>query len=245
MQKVLFKFILLTTLYFGFAFQSFSQDYQKLNTADSLFEARRYTQSLELYRELLDEKESSPSMLLKMAFITEGLERTDEALLYLNLYYLKTADETALTKMEELSLAADLTGYVASDTDFFLTIYYRFFNQIVYFLSAVTLFLLLIIVYQKIKYKTKPFITGIAFSGALALLFYLVNFGHTTDYGIVDDSNSPLMSGPSSGSKVIAIINSGHKLKILEQEDVWYKVFYDGDYAYIKAHHLEKLDSYL
>jgi hypothetical protein len=42
-------------------------------------------------------------MLLKMAFVKEGLGDYSNALYYLNLYYLKTYDKKVLKKMENLA----------------------------------------------------------------------------------------------------------------------------------------------
>ena len=44
-------------------------------------------------------------MLLKMAYIQEGLNHVGQALYYLNLYYLASKDKSVLGKMEELANA--------------------------------------------------------------------------------------------------------------------------------------------
>ena len=41
--------------------------------ADSLFRAKQYTQSLSIYQSLLNKNSYSNAMLLKMAYIQEGL----------------------------------------------------------------------------------------------------------------------------------------------------------------------------
>ena len=86
----------------------------RLKTADSLFQAKRYTQSLEHYEEILRQRQYSPAMLLKMAYIHEGLNNIGSAMYYLNLYYIATADETVVDKMDELATKFDLEGYVAA-----------------------------------------------------------------------------------------------------------------------------------
>src|SRR3970040_613357 len=45
----------------------------RLYTADSLFRAKQFTQSLRHYEAMLENKEFTPAMLLKMAYIHEGL----------------------------------------------------------------------------------------------------------------------------------------------------------------------------
>jgi len=47
----------------------------RLKMADSLYGKKQYTQSLELYREIFNERNYSPAMLLRMAYIEEGLSQ--------------------------------------------------------------------------------------------------------------------------------------------------------------------------
>src|SRR5688500_16903409 len=71
----------------------------RLKTADSLFQAKRYTQSLEHYEEILRQRQYTPAMLLKMAYINEGLNQIGSAMYYLNLYHTATGDKSVLRKM--------------------------------------------------------------------------------------------------------------------------------------------------
>ncbi|HET9052993.1 MAG TPA: SH3 domain-containing protein, partial [Cyclobacteriaceae bacterium] len=64
-----------------------------LGRADSLFQQKRYIQSLELYQKLFEGHRYTPAMLLRMAYVEEGLNNIARAAYYLNLYYLATRDE--------------------------------------------------------------------------------------------------------------------------------------------------------
>ncbi len=45
----------------------------KLNQADSLFQEKKYTESLDIYEDIVTaNKKASPAMLLRMAYIYEG-----------------------------------------------------------------------------------------------------------------------------------------------------------------------------
>src|SRR5690349_2721164 len=85
-----------------------------LQRADSLFQQKRYTQSFEIYNTLFQSHRYSPAMLLKMAYVQEGLNRISQSAYYLNLYYLATQDESALTKLGELADKYRLEGYEPS-----------------------------------------------------------------------------------------------------------------------------------
>ena len=88
--------------------------------ADSLFKVKQYTQSLKIYEEVLASRQYSPSMLLKMAYIHEGLGNVSQGLYYLNLYYQATGDHQTLLKMQELAVKNRLEGYENPESDQFL-----------------------------------------------------------------------------------------------------------------------------
>lgn len=215
---------------------------QKLNHADSLFEAKKYTESFEIYDYLLEvEKISSPAMLLKMAFICEGLNDHSGALYYLNTYYLKTSDRRALTKMEEMASKKNLEGYIFTDYDFFLTNFYKYYNIIVYALLALSVLMLVLAYRNKVKLKQSPILPAILMVLFLAGLFYTLNFGRNYSRAIVSVSDTYLMSGPSAGSEVIDIIDKGHRLSYSGKKDVWVQVKWKDDVAYIKEDKLRYL----
>jgi hypothetical protein len=89
---------------------------QKIKHADSLYRAKQYTQSYTIYQSLLAQNQYSPAMLLKMAYIQEGLGHQGLCLYYLNLYQNASDDHQATTKMEELANKHRLEGYQSSDS---------------------------------------------------------------------------------------------------------------------------------
>src|SRR5690606_38048067 len=112
--------------------------------------AKKYTQSLEHYHRLFTEEGVyTPQMLLKMAYIHEGLGDYSQALFYLNNYYVKTSDETALRKMEALAEKHKLSGYQFTDTDLFLSYYNKYVSEITFAALAFCLLLLAFIFYQR------------------------------------------------------------------------------------------------
>lgn len=213
-----------------------------LKQADSLFQTGKYTESYEIYQHLLkEERLVSPSMLLKMAFIREGLGDYTSALYYINLYYLQTADKKALSKMEELAEKKNLQGYEFNDMEFFKTIFFKYFNEIVLTLAALAVLLVSLTIYKKSKYESRPIGLAITTVVVLGLLFYTLNFGKEYNKGIVMQNNTYLMEGPSAGAKVVAIIGKGHRLPIHGSQDIWKKTEWDGKNAYIKQDKIQKV----
>lgn len=214
-------------------------DSKDLAIADSLFNLQKYTQSFEIYDSIMRaDNLTSPSMLLKMAYIKEGLGDYSNALYYLNLYYLRTHNKRALRKMEDLARKYNLEGYKYTDMEFFMNIFYRYYSSIVYGLSALVVLLLLYMLYVKLRLKVNPGYSLFYLIIIVGLLFYVVNFGKRYQKGIIINPEAYLMDGPSSGAKLIAIADIGHRVKILGKEDVWVKISWEGNPAYVKENNI-------
>ncbi|HTE30259.1 MAG TPA: SH3 domain-containing protein [Chryseolinea sp.] len=209
----------------------------RLTQADSLYAKKQYTQSLEHYKAILAGNEYTPAMLLKMAFIEEGLNRPGKALFYLNLYYLATSDKSVLTKMDDLATKFNLDGYKTSDTDLALSFYHDFHVYISLTLCATALFFVSLILFWKRKGK-RSLVTGTLLGFILVLLIVHVNIGEQILTGIVGEPNTYLMDGPSAGASVVSVIAEGHRLEIVGKVDVWYKVRWNDHTVFIKDNSL-------
>jgi uncharacterized protein YxeA len=209
----------------------------RLQQADSLFQAKRYTQSMEHYRFIFNEKQYTPAMLLKMAYIEEGLNQTGQALYYLNLYYNVTDDQTVLEKMEELATKYNLEGYEQTDTVRALSFYHDYYKSITLGLVGVVIVLLSVALFLKWR-KHNPLAPVIILQLMLVLLLVHVNFGERTSVGIISSSNTYIMNGPSSGASVVTIVEAGHRVQIVGRKDVWIKILWQGETVYIKENNL-------
>jgi len=206
-----------------------------LKTADSLFQAKMYVQSFEHYREILDQHQYTPAMLLKMAYIQEGLDNIGQALYYLNLYYLATNDKTAADKMEELANKYNLEGYETTDADRALSFYHDHYPKVTIGLATLTIFFLSVIFFTRIRLQRKPVAGVIFLFVVLALFFVHVNFGASSRQGILAGDHTYIMNGPSAGASVIEIAGDGHRVVILGQKDVWMKIRWNNDIAYVRS----------
>src|SRR6267142_213847 len=205
-----------------------------LARADSLFHLKQYTQSWELYDALFHNHRYSPSMLLKMAFIQEGLGHLGQSMYYLNLYYLATHDPQALVKIEEMARRNRLEGYSDSDAARLWTILKENHVQLLTALVSICVILFALLYYQKVKQKKRPTVTLVVLTLFLALLFIQTYFLQYKTEGIIASGSTYLMAGPSAGSSVIAIVGEGHRLEILGKKDVWLKVKWLDSEVYVK-----------
>jgi hypothetical protein len=205
----------------------------RLRQADSLFLAKQYTQSLELYQTMFDQGQYTPAMLLKMAFIEEGLNETGRALYHLNLYYKATNDKTALEKMELLATKYNLEGYEQTDAGIALSYYHDYRTEISIALAALLFLTASGAFFQKRK-KSKPIALSILMILWITVLGIHLNFGEAINNGIISHPQTYAMSGPSAGAPVAAILNAGHRVEVIGKKDVWLKIRWDGETVYIK-----------
>ena len=246
MQNLFNKFLLLISVMTvpWFLTAQIDQPESTLFLADSLFAQEKYTESLELYEIILKEQQLySPGMLIKMAFIKEGLGNYSEALYLLNLFYSKTSDKRALRKMEELAKQYNLNGYKFNDLEFFRTVYKRYHLLVVACLVSAALFVFTFILYKKRSGKYRPLSAGVLFVLLLAMLFGLINFGPGRDRAVVLSDQVYLRVGPSSGANVAEIIGKGHRVEVVGKEDVWVRINWNDRPLYIRESHLGLIES--
>lgn len=236
MQRRFLKNLVVFTILFLAPYLSTSAQITsyRLKTADSLFQARRYMQSFQHYQAMLQHNEYTPSMLLKMAFIQEGLGNIGQAMYYLNLYFLATHDKGALEKMEELAEKHDLEGYQTTDADRAITFYHDNYLYITITLSALLLLALSAVYYSKVKLKLRPIASGIFVAVLSIALFLHINIGDRTKTGITASPTTYVMSGPSPGASLVDVIGDGHRVEVLGKNDVWLKIRWEGDVAYVR-----------
>ena len=237
-QKLFFIFLISSL---SISFSAFCDTpKEKLILADSLFDQKKYTQSFELYNEIQkSNQKTSPAMLLKMAFIKEGLGDYTNALYYLNLYYLKTYNKKALKKMENLAEQNKLSGYNYDDVEFFLNLYYQYQLQIDLLVAGLMFMFFGILIYQKRTKKLSPGLPRVVYICLLLTLLIINNFARERTKAIVTASEAYLMKGPSPGADVVEVISQGHRVDILDQDDVWVKISWNEEDAYIKAFNLK------
>ena len=173
-------------------------------------------------------------MLLKMAYIQEGLQHIGKALYYLNLYYSATHDPATLDKIQELATKYNLEGYDSSETDQLLSFYHKNRAYISFSIMALMIFIASVAFYTRSKLKRKP-VVSLIFLTLFGAIFYVhLYYGERISTAIIANPATYVMSGPSAGASVVEIIGDGHRVEVTGQKDVWLRVRWDGNTAYIK-----------
>ncbi len=208
--------------------------------ADNLFAQGNYTEALAIYEHFFEKKQqSSPQILLKMAFIHEGLEQYAEALYYLSLHYRQNPSFESLSHMEALARKESFKGYEYSEIDFFRAFYHRYFEEISIGLFLFGLLSFLLLLYAHGRAWKVPRYYAVLLLFFLSISFILIVFTKQPPRAIIYKDQSYLLTAPSAAADVARIINKGHKIKILGKQDVWYKFNWSGQIVYIHQENLK------
>ncbi len=221
-----------------FSHNGFANDAAKeLTVGDSLFRAKKYTEAFEHYQNVLNEGSYAPQMLLKMAYVKEALNDYPQALYYLNLAYYIHPDQAVLQKMEELADANELSGYEFSDYEYIASIYHEYHDLIAIVGTAFIVFGVGLLLWLKSRKSNLVFP---AISLAVFIVFFAsaINFGFPLSHGIIYKNQTFLMESPSAGSKLVATVKSGHRVEVLEKQDIWQKVRWNNEEVYVRSMNL-------
>lgn len=216
-----------------------------ISQADSLFSNKKYTESYLIYDSIFFEKKHySPQMLMKMAFVKEGIGEYEKALYYLNYLYFWHPDQRIADKMSNMAEKHNLDGYESSDLDLAFQLFTNYKTNISY--SIITLLSLLLIgllfihfKYNNISYPLIALI--IVFSG---VLLYLNNFNPFDQKAIIKQNNSLVMSDASSASTLLETQQKGNRISILAEKDNWYLIEIEDTSGYIKKNQLDIIEAY-
>ena len=221
-------------------FLAFSQSNEdKIQKADSLFNNQKFTEALKIYEESFNKsKLASPNMLLKMAFIHEGLNDYTKTLYYLSLYYLYAPNTETMIQMENIAHQYQLKGYEYSDLDLLKVIYYRYFEYLTYGLAIFCCFIYLYILYRNLIRRSVYNRYKFTFIISLLFLVLFILLIEEKPKAIIAKDNTYLMYSPSAGSELVKTIQKGHKVKILEKKDIWYKIEWGTQIAFVRESQL-------
>ena len=213
-----------------------ANDKYLLNEGDSLFKLRKYVDAKKIYENLYYEKNYfSDAMLLKLSFIEEGIGNYEKALIYLSKHYYQTHNKETSTKIKSIAKKNELIGFEQNDLSLILNAY----NKNIYLIHSI---LVIILVLYLIIGEKKDTSYHIRFMIISVLVLAIMNFNLTKKQGIVDQDNTYIMNGPSSGSDVYSIIKKGNKLKISKEYSIWYEVIFENKKKYIRKKNISLID---
>ena len=225
MRHKIFYFSIISLFITQFSFSQVPES--ELKTADSLFLNKKFTQSLKIYEKLTAEGYYTDALLLKMAYIYEGLEDYPKSLYYLSELNKLSPNEALDSKIKTLAINNGLDGYDTSDEETFNKVNAIFFR----ILSIVILIALAVLaVYYIILKNTSKSILWSFF--ICSVLWALINFiDTTTKNAIIWKEHTYLMQSPAASSDVIDIIPRGTRFLVEDENELWVKLI-DGENEY-------------
>jgi len=219
----------------GFALAQPSTHLQK---GDSAFAARQYRLALQQYQVVEKAGFGSPAMLLKMAYIHEGLSQVAPSLRYLSLYHARTGDPAAEQKIQTLAEKNQLNGYQLTDGEKLRQLVAKQKMSISILLVTLVVALAGLISFQKFRRnQANRAIISLLVVGCLALAWNQYA-NRPTQYGILNGTTNYLMNGPSAGAGLMSIQKDGHRVKIIGRQDVWLAVVWNSKTVFIRENQL-------
>ncbi|MBS9523784.1 hypothetical protein KI659_07100 [Litoribacter alkaliphilus] len=215
-------------------------DTNNQNLADSLFNSQNYKEALAVYENLYFEQQTySPAMLLKMAFISEGMGDFPKTTLYLSKYYEYNPSQRVTSKIRNLTEQPQLYGYEVSDQEQFFKILIDNRIEITSFLTLCLLICLILYVKNR-ESASKPafFIPSFIL---IVMIFLSNNFLQPPTRAIITGSPTLIMDQPTAGGNLISKVDVGHRVRVNSTKDTWYEITWNDRKAYIKTQNATKL----
>lgn len=232
-MRKLFCAIVLT---FCFVSSGKASNYGKslLRKGDSLFAAQRFSDARKAYETaFFQQRTTSPADLLKLSFIEEGLDDKVMAIYFLHQFYLFRPNGAVKSKIEDLANQSKLSGFSMDEADYAYFLYRVYGPYAEAGLLSLAIFMFCIVIARGLKRKSLGYSPVFTFIFLLAA-GYLYNFPIPYKRAILAENKIFLMSGPSSGSSVLDVIDRGHRVEWISTEDIWYEVKWNSRKGWVK-----------
>lgn len=229
LKKIFFFFIIISQVADS---QAQSDLFKK---ADILFSQKNYNEAIKIYTQLLNVSPTNNSKIfLKLSAAYESKGDIPECLYYLNLYYLKQPSDAVFSKMANLAEQNNYKGYEKNDLNFIVLLYRQYFPFILLGVMILGVYIFSILIYKRIKKQYTPTRHKFILFIYLIILFVIINIPNNYRAIIIKNNNVYLRDYPSAASQIVGQINEGHRLNVVTSDDIWYQVFWDDKFCYVK-----------
>jgi tetratricopeptide (TPR) repeat protein len=222
-------------LFFLFEVHQSHAQVSLLHQADSLYNQKNYGLSEKSYVEVLQKNiVINPNIYLKLANMNEAKGDYPNALYYLNLYYLKKPSDALFTKMANLANERNYKGYEKNDLNFIVLLYRQYFLFLLMALMILGVYIFSILIYKRIKNQHTPLRHKFIALIYITFLLTLINLPDNYIAIIIKNNNVLLRDYPSAAAEITGKIDEGHRLNVVSVDDIWYQVFWDEKFSYVK-----------
>jgi hypothetical protein len=234
LQKTLAIFFCFFSLFWAFSLQYIQAQTvtPALEKADSLYEAGQAGPAFRQYRLVREQdQQQSAQQLFRMAYVQEGLGHYPAALYYLSVAQTWYPRHTTWRKMVALAQANRLTGYPDTWRQSLTITFQRYYNRLLQALLAVAVAAGTLLLVRRQR-------AGKVWWGMYAIYLVSVaiflNLLAPAKIGLVARPHAALMTGPSAGAAWLTTAAAGDRFEVQGQQDIWYRVKWQGRDAYIR-----------
>jgi hypothetical protein len=183
-----------------------------------------------------------PNELLRYAYLREQKENFAQALFYLNMYALVTHDTETIAVIEQLAARYRLQGYERNDFEWILMKYKQYFPYLLW--AVLGIWGSILLVWLGTWWRGGKVLTRYKAIWLVTLvgMLLLLNFYEQNKLAIIAKEETYLMDAPSAGGRLIKMVGQGHRVSILGEEDIWYKIRWQGKNAYIRKNCVWELE---
>ena len=237
---IIFHIFFITSIQIAYS-QDISPEKKNLDNVniflgDSLLATKKYQQALNIYETFAKNSQTeSPTMLLKMAFLSEKTNDFAKALHYLHIYQKYSPSLELLDKMENLAQKYSLEGYQKSKYSFFNVFYTKSYKYLLIVTIVVVFLIFRWLIWSNWRKNTHlPSRFAIIFLFFVLIFILIINFYPAQKQVILAQDNTLVMSAPSAGGRVFAIRNKGNSYQLLSEQDNWVEIMFENKKSYIK-----------
>ncbi len=230
-------YVLLFSVFGLVSFSSHSQVFK----GDSLFGNKKYIEALNQYNSVFQSGFYSESMILKMAYINEGLGNNEEAIYYLSFLNREKPSADLQNKIEALAVENGYSGYAFNDLSV-VQLWLKNNYRTILMISLGVIGLCVLVFLVDIKYgKLYRQIMPLAVL-AIVITVFFSSVKIYSKQAVVVKENCMVYQEDSEFSAQLKKIKKGNLVTLLKSSNTWNLVQIEGEKeGYVKANKLKLL----
>ncbi|WP_337040663.1 SH3 domain-containing protein [Emticicia sp. 17c] len=200
-----------------------------------MFKQKKFDEAASIYEKIASSSATiNPKIYLKLANIYENKGDFVKELYYLNLYSFRYADERVFEKIYTIATENGYKGYEKNDLNYFLYYFRQYSNYVWIVFLLIGIYVFVVFIIKKNNQQFTPTHHKVIFIIYLIFLAVFINLPNNYRTVIIKNEQVYLRDYPSAGSHIIGSISEGHRLSVINSEDIWYQVLWDGKFCYLK-----------
>ena len=206
---------------------------QAVQRADSLFQRGQYAAAAGLYKVLVWRgQQTSPLLLLRLAYAQQQLDHPAAALLYLSMAQARQPRLNTWRQLVALAGRQRLVGYPATWQQELRVQWQRYYYPGLQALLAGAVVGLVFLLLRRSK-AGSGWWAGLA--GYALLTGVYLQLLRPAPAALVARPGAALMAGPAAGAPWLSTATVGDRLLVLGHQDIWCRVRWQESEAYIRA----------